>query len=84
MPDALAATVQNVTANPDFAQSRLLSRILRALTDGSGEFRRAEVSALDAPGLRLVVALLNAAVAGAHTRADWLHAANTVESTANR
>jgi cytochrome c peroxidase len=74
-PDALAATVQNVRENPDFSQSRLLGRIVQALTDGHGEFRRAEVSAFDAPTLRLVVALMNAAVAGTHTRADWLSAA---------
>lgn len=83
LPDVLAATVQNVKDNPAFAQSRLLRRIVQALADGCGEFRRAEVSALDAGALRLVVSLMNAAVAGTHTRADWLHATASMEPTAN-
>jgi hypothetical protein len=83
LPDVLAATVQNVKDNPAFAQSRLLRRIVQALTDGRGEFRRAELSALDAPALRLVLSLMNAAVAGTHTRADWLHAAASMESAEN-
>ena len=78
--DVLAATVQHVCDNPAFSQSRLLGRMVRALTDGRGEFRAAEVSAFDAPTLRLVVALMNAALAGTHTRADWLNAAASVRA----
>jgi hypothetical protein len=81
--DVLAATVQNVSENPTFSQSRLLHRIVQALTDGRGEFRAAEVSAFDAPTLRLVVALMNAALAGSHTRADWLRAAASMQSATN-
>jgi hypothetical protein len=81
--DALDVAVQNIRDNPAFAQSRLLGRVVRALTNGSGEFRRAEASAFDAPTLRLVVALMNAAVDGSHTRAEWLRAAAATESAAN-
>jgi hypothetical protein len=49
--------------------------VVRALSSGSGEFRRAEASAFDAPMLRLVVGLMNAAREETHTRAEWLQAA---------
>ena len=72
--EALAAAVQAITANPAFSQSRLLGRMLRALTEKGGQFRRAEVSAFDTPTLRLAVSLMDAESAGTNTRAEWLEA----------
>lgn len=80
LDNPLAVTLQRIRSNPAFAQSRLLARILQAVSSDSGEFRRAEVSSLDTAALRLVVALLNAARAGVHTRAEWLDAAAAAES----
>ena len=80
---ALNAAVQKISDNPAFAQSRLLARLLQALTDECGEFRRAEASVFDAATLRLVVALMDAARAGTNTHAEWLkaaRAANAAES----
>jgi hypothetical protein len=73
--DILDTAVRSIADNPSFASSRLLRRVVRALSSGNGEFRRAEASAFDAPMLRLVVGLLNAARGDTHTRAEWLRAA---------
>lgn len=78
--DALAVAVQTIRDNPAFSQSRLLTRVLRALTHESGEFRRAEVSAFDAATLRIVIALMNAASAGTNTRAEWDQAVSAADA----
>lgn len=70
----LAEAVQKIKDNPAFSQSRLLSRILTALTYDRGEFRRAEASALDSATLGLVIALMNAARAGTTARDEWVNA----------
>ena len=80
VPNPLSAAVQKITDNPALAQTRLLGRVLRALTDESGEFRRADASAFDTATLRLLVALMNAARAGTYTRAEWLAAVTAAES----
>ena len=69
--DALAAVVKRIEQNPAFSQSRLLTRILGALTYGQGEFRRAEAAAFDAETLALVITLMDAHAAGTRTRAEW-------------
>jgi len=78
----LSHAVQKIRDNPAFSQSRLLARILTALTYDRGEFRRAEASALDAATLGLVIALMNVARAGTVTREDWINAVSACDSAA--
>lgn len=77
--NALALAVQRVVANPALSQSRLLSRILTALTYERGEFRRAEASAFDTATLGLVISLMNVARAGTAGRDDWIKAVTTCD-----
>ena len=76
----LAATVQKINDNPAFTQSRLLSRILTALTYERGEFRRAEAAALDAATLAIAIALMNTARAGTTARDDWIKAVTACDA----
>lgn len=69
--DPLAAAVKRIEQNPAFAQSRLLTRILVALTYEQGEFRRAEIGALDAETYAMVIALMDAFGLGKSTREAW-------------
>ena len=78
----LAAAVQKIKDNPAFPQSRLLGRMLTALTYQRGEFRRAEVSALDAATLGLVIALMNSARAGTTGRDEWINAVTAADAAA--
>jgi hypothetical protein len=78
----LAVAVQRISDNPALSQSRLLSRILTALTYERGEFRRAEISALDSPTLSIVIALMNAARAGTTVRDDWINAVTACDAAA--
>ena len=68
--DPLRQAVDQINANPAFAQAQLLRRILVALVTG-GNFRRAETTALDAPTHGLVLALLALRGSGARSRHDW-------------
>ena len=72
--DPLAAAVKLITDSPARHGSRLLGRLLRALSEHSGEFRRAEISAFDSPALKVAVALMNAAAAHTSTERQWLDA----------
>lgn len=76
----LAEAVQKIKDNPAFAQSRLLGRILTALTYERGEFRRAEASALDSPTLGIVIALLNAYRTGTTRRDEWVAAVTAADA----
>ena len=78
--DPLDATVRKIEQNPAFAQSRLLTRILAAFTYQQGEFRRAEVSALDAETLVMVVTLMDVHAAGTSTREEWVRAADAAKA----
>ena len=69
--DPLAAAVQRIERNPAFAQSRLLTRILVALTYQEGEFRRAELGALDAETYAMVLGLMDAFGSGTSARSAW-------------
>ena len=80
--NALALAVQRIVENPALSQSRLLSRILTALTYQRGEFRRAEASAFDTVTLGIVISLMNMARAGTTGRADWIKAVATCDATA--
>ena len=66
--------MKRIEANPAYAQSRLLTRILSALTYEQGDFRRAEIAALDAETLAMVIALMDICAAGTSTREQWLRA----------
>ncbi len=70
--DPLDAAVKKIEKNPAFTQSRLLTRILAALTYQEGEFRRAEIAALDSDTLAMVITLMNAQAAGTTTREEWV------------
>jgi len=78
----LAEAVRKIKENPAFTQSRLLSRVLIALTYERGEFRRAEASALDSATLGIAIALMNAAQAGTTSRDDWINAVSACDAAA--
>lgn len=75
----LEAALKKITDNPAFSQSRLLARLLIGLVRGQGEFRRAEVTAFDLPTLGMVVALLDAHLAGLVPQEAWLRAADLAD-----
>jgi hypothetical protein len=78
--DPLAAAVRRIENNPAFAQSRLLTRILAALTYQEGEFRRAELAALDSETLAMVITLMDAHAAGASTPEEWERAVDAARA----
>jgi hypothetical protein len=78
--DPLAAAVKKIEQNPAFAQSRLLTRILTALTYQKGEFRRAEAAALDLDTLSTVITLMDACAAGTLAREEWIHAVDAANA----
>ena len=80
--NALALAVQRIVENPALAQSRLLSRILTALTYERGEFRRAEASAFDTVTLGIVISLMDSARAGTTGREDWVKAVTACDAAA--
>ena len=69
--DPLASAVTRIERNPAYAQSRLLTRILVSLTYQQGEFRRAELGALDAETFAMVMSLMDAFDAGTFPRETW-------------
>jgi len=69
--DPLDAAVRRIENNPAFSQSRILTRLLAALTYERGEFRRAEVAAFDSETLAMAIALMDAHIAGTSTREEW-------------
>ena len=70
--DPLQAVVKRIELNPAYSQARLLTRILIALTHQQGDFRRAEISALDSETLAMVITLMDEYAAGTSTRDNWL------------
>lgn len=81
---ALAAAVKKIEENPAYSQSRLLARILTALTYGRGVFRRAEVAALDAETLTVVSSLMDACAAGTSPREEWERAVDAASAAQAR
>ena len=77
---ALAEVVKSIELNPAFAQSRLLTRVLSALISHAGEFRRAEVFALDSKTRALVLALMDAFAAGIPGRDEWQRAVDSANA----
>lgn len=76
--DPLDAAVRRIENNPAFSQSRILARLLAALTYEMGEFRRAEISAFDSETLAVALALMDARAAGTSTREEWKCAVDRV------
>ena len=71
LADPVAAALQLIAVNPTCTESRLLGRVLRALAQRSGEFRRAEISAFASSTLTIVVALMDAAQTGTTSERQW-------------
>jgi hypothetical protein len=78
--DPLDAAVKKIEQNPAFTQSRLLTRILAALTYQQGEFRRAEIASLDSATLDMVITLMDAHAAGTTTREEWVCAVDLAQA----
>ena len=78
--DALVAVVQMIERNPAYTQSRLLTRILTALTYQEGEFRRAEAAAFDVDSLGIAVALMDEYSAGTSAQEDWIRAVDSARA----
>ena len=78
--DPLAAALLRIERDPAFSQSRMLTRILVALTYGEGRFRSAEIAGLDAPTHALAITLMDAFGAGKTPRADWERAVATARA----
>jgi hypothetical protein len=80
----LAAAVKKIEDNPAYAQSRLLARILTALTYDQGVFRRAEVTALDAETLAIVRSLVEARAAATSPHEEWVRAVDAASAAQGR
>ena len=78
--DPLALVVERIVKAPAVSQSRLLLRILVTLVHGRGEFRRAEIAALDAATCALVIHLMDLRSAGTRSERDWIDAATAAEA----
>ncbi|HSC96011.1 MAG TPA: hypothetical protein VLC73_13670 [Burkholderiales bacterium] len=81
--DPLDAAVRRIENNPAFSQSRVLARLLAALTYEMGEFRRAEISAFDSETLAMAIALMDAHAAGTSTREEWARAVDRATAALN-
>ena len=78
--DPLALIVERIVKQPAVVESRLLLRILVALVHARGEFRRAELAALDAPTLAVVIGLMDLRSAGTRPNRDWIEAVTAAEA----
>lgn len=81
-PDPIKEALAIITANPAMPGARLMLRLLHALADGAGEFRRADAAAFDTAGLHVVIGLLDAARAGSKSREEWLAAVAAADAAA--
>lgn len=80
LDNPLAVAAKRIETNPAFAQSRLLTRLLAAMTSQSGEFRPTEISVFDKETLKVIVALINAHDAGTSPPADWQRAVDRAQA----
>ena len=80
--DPLDRIVERIVTQPAVAESRLLLRILVALVRSDGEFRRAEIAALDAPTVAMVIRLMDLRSAGTRPDQDWTDAISAAETAA--
>jgi len=70
----LAEAVKRIEQNPAHTQSRLLTRILAALTYQEGKFRQAELASFDAATFAMVITLMDAHTSGMFPREEWIQA----------
>ncbi len=80
LENPLDVAAKRIESNPAFAQSRLLTRLLAAMSIQRGEFRLEEISVFDKDTLSVIVALLNTHDTGAATPADWQSAVNRAQT----
>ena len=78
--DPLASALERIEKNPAFAQSRLLTRILVALTYQEGAFRRAEIGSLDAETFAMVITLMDAFASASPPRSAWVRAVDSARA----
>ena len=78
--DPLDVAVKKIRDNPAFTQSRLLARMLVALTYQEGEFRRAESATFDSDTLAMVITLMDIHAAGTSSREQWVRAADAAKA----
>jgi hypothetical protein len=78
--DPLDVAVRKIADNPAFTQSRLLARMLVALTYQEGEFRRAELATFDSDTLAMVITLMNMHAAGTTSREQWVRATEAAKA----
>ena len=74
--DPLGHAVKLIEQNPALGGSRLLLRILSALSGRHAEFRYAEVGSLDSGAISLVMQLMEARRSGTTTPEAWRQAAD--------
>src|SRR4051812_8871569 len=68
--DPLAAIVQRIVQNPAFSESRLLTRLLAAVTSQHGDFRLAEAAVFHSQTLALIVSFLDMVGSGAFSNSQ--------------
>jgi hypothetical protein len=78
--DPLQVAVKKIADNPAFTQSRLLARMLVALTYQEGEFRRAELATFDSDTLAMVITLMDVHAAGTSSREEWIRATDAARA----
>jgi hypothetical protein len=76
----LDVAVKKIRDNPAFTQSRLLARVMVALTYEEGEFRRAELATFDSDTLAMVITLMDVHSAGTSSREEWTHATDAARA----
>jgi hypothetical protein len=81
--DPIAAALVEIEARPYNLQSRVLARMLSALAYGAGDFRLAEISALDVPTRRIVLALSDACASGKTPHDAWVKAVDAAQLAAH-
>ena len=77
--DALDRALKLIERNPAQSGSRLLVRILSALSGRHAEFRYAEVASLDSGAISIVLQLMEARRSGGTAQSEWLQGAEKAE-----
>ncbi len=80
LENPLGAIVDKIVQNPAYNESRLLTRLLTALTYQRGEFRLAEAAVFDTKTLALIVSLLDTRSAGSVTDSQCRLAVETADA----
>lgn len=73
--EPLDRVLKLIEPNPALSRSRLLVRILSALSGRHAQFRYAEVASLDSATISIVMQLMEARRGGATAQKEWLEAA---------